>query len=213
MADASHELRTPLTALRLRLETGDTDAAVAEVERLARLVDELLALARADASGAPAAEALDLGEVVAGRVELWAPYASEHGVELDRGPRGSASCARRRAGSSRCSTISLRTRSTPLRAGSAITVSATAGGELHVVDEGPGLDAEQRERAFDRFWRASAKPGPGSASRSRGGSSSSTAARSSCARRRAAASTRSRGTRSPAGDVRSWSYARSRWRR
>ena len=51
VADASHELRTPLTALRLRLETGETEAALAEVERLSRLVDELLALARADQAG------------------------------------------------------------------------------------------------------------------------------------------------------------------
>ena len=51
VADASHELRTPLMALRLRLENGETDAALVEAERLAGLVDELLELARADASG------------------------------------------------------------------------------------------------------------------------------------------------------------------
>ncbi len=31
--------------------------------------------------------------------------------------------------------------------------------EIHVVDEGPGLTAEQRERAFDRFWRAGSGAG------------------------------------------------------
>ncbi|HEX7527157.1 MAG TPA: HAMP domain-containing protein, partial [Gaiellaceae bacterium] len=46
VADASHELRTPLMALRLRLENGETDAALVEAERLAGLVDELLELAR-----------------------------------------------------------------------------------------------------------------------------------------------------------------------
>ena len=54
VADASHELRTPLTALRLRLENDDAEAALVEVERLARLVDELLALARADSTSEPA---------------------------------------------------------------------------------------------------------------------------------------------------------------
>ena len=30
---------------------------------------------------------------------------------------------------------------------------AASGSEVHVVDEGPGLTDEERERAFDRFWR------------------------------------------------------------
>ena len=45
-------------------------------------------------------------------------------------------------------------------AGSTVTVAAS-GGALHVVDEGPGLSAEQRVRAFDRFWRAGSSPGSG----------------------------------------------------
>ena len=36
-----------------------------------------------------------------------------------------------------------------------------SGGELHVIDEGPGMSAEERERAFDRFWR-SGEAGTGS---------------------------------------------------
>jgi signal transduction histidine kinase len=45
-----------------------------------------------------------------------------------------------------------------------VTVSAerSAGWvELHVVDAGPGLSADERARAFDRFWRGPG-PGPGS---------------------------------------------------
>ena len=45
-------------------------------------------------------------------------------------------------------------------AGSTVTVTAH-GRELHVVDEGPGLTRPSRERAFDRFWRASKAPGSG----------------------------------------------------
>jgi signal transduction histidine kinase len=44
--------------------------------------------------------------------------------------------------------------------GSSITISGSSG-ELHVLDHGPGMTAEQRERAFDRFWRGG-KTGAGS---------------------------------------------------
>ena len=158
VADASHELRTPLTALRLRLENGETDAALVEAERLAGLVDELLELARADASGGAPGDLL-LGDVVERRVELWSALAEERGVRLDAGGDGGVI----RAGEGRVEQVLDNLLSNALDAsptGSSITVTAE-GGELHVVDEGAGLSAEQRERAFDRFWRASKAPGSG----------------------------------------------------
>src|SRR5207253_10611086 len=80
VADASHQLRTPLTALRLRLENLARDVeppgqaelagALAEVERLAGLVDSLLALARADAGASPAGR-VELGRLLDARVAAW----------------------------------------------------------------------------------------------------------------------------------------------
>jgi signal transduction histidine kinase len=151
VADASHELRTPLTALRLRLENMDAREAapaLAEVERLSRLVESLLALARADAV-AVRSEPVDVDAVLEERLVHW------QGVER-RGDRG------------------LRVSSSPDRLGqildnlvaNALAVSDDVGisvncdngwVELHVVDHGPGLSAEERVRAFGRFWR-----GPGS---------------------------------------------------
>jgi len=158
VADASHELRTPLTALRLRLENGETDAALVEAERLARLVDELLELARVDA-GAGAAGDLQLGEVVERRVELWSALAEEREVRLEAlGVGGTI-----RAGEGRVEQVLDNLLANALDAapqGSTITVIAE-GGELHVIDQGIGLNADQRERAFDRFWRASKAPGSG----------------------------------------------------
>ena len=49
------------------------------------------------------------------------------------------------------------------RSGQTITIEGGRLGPevtLHVRDEGPGMTAEQRSRAFDRFWRAGA-PGSG----------------------------------------------------
>ncbi|MEY2461573.1 MAG: hypothetical protein QOG30_3403, partial [Acidimicrobiaceae bacterium] len=91
VADASHQLRTPLTALRLRLETLDAndpaavsttrDAALQESARLTRVVDGLLALARAEGHR-PQRQSVDVASVIAQRHEAWAPLAAEHDVEL-----------------------------------------------------------------------------------------------------------------------------------
>ena len=160
VADASHELRTPLTALRLRLENDDAEAALVEVERLARLVDELLALARADTPSEPA-QPLSVAVAVAQRVELWEPLAAERGVRLvsdGEGPDATVSAGPGRFGEVLDNLLSNAIDSSA--AGSTVAVRV-AECEIHVIDEGPGLTAEQRERAFDRFWRASTKPGSG----------------------------------------------------
>ena len=96
VADASHQLRTPLTALRLRLENAEAEAgpeqaadlqeAVAEAERLGRLVDGLLVLARADrVEAARSARSLVAAELVEERVAIWRPLAEERGVRLETG--------------------------------------------------------------------------------------------------------------------------------
>ena len=167
VADASHELRTPLTALRLRLENlerhvgeggrSSLTAAEAEVDRLSALVDELLALARADAGVAPA-ESVDLAAAAAARLEAWRPAAEEVHLELD-------APARARVGADRVTQVVDNLLSNALRhapESSVVTVRVARSGpfaELTVSDRGPGLTAEQKARAFDRFWRAGSGSG------------------------------------------------------
>ena len=161
VADASHELRTPLTALRLRLENGDGEGALREVERLADLVGGLLALARADAGTATVAS-IDAPAVVRERVAHWTPLAEERNVRLRAEAAASAPA---RAAQERLVQVLDNLIANALEvapAGSTVTVAVRSDGavtEIHVVDEGPGLTAEQRERAFDRFWRAGSGPG------------------------------------------------------
>ncbi len=164
--DASHELRTPLTALRLRLESlersvsaadrRDLDAALLEVERLAHLVESLLALARADAGAVPPTR-VDAAAVVRERLATWQALADERGVEL-ASELDEAELVR--AGADRLAQVLDNLVANALEvapAGSTVTVSARRAQswlELHVRDRGPGMSAEQRARAFDRFWRA-----------------------------------------------------------
>ena len=93
--DASHQLRTPLTALRLRLDQAselvETDpaaaqarleAATAETDRLARLVEGLLVLARSEGATVNV-EPVDVADVARERVSAWEPLAAERDVRID----------------------------------------------------------------------------------------------------------------------------------
>jgi signal transduction histidine kinase len=165
VADASHQLRTPLTALSLRLENleeessdfrlEDLQGARTEVQRLARLVDGLLTLARAEDATAPTAN-VDVASVLAGRRNAWEPVAAERGVELqvDR----EAPDVRSVPGRLEQILDNLISNALDVApAGSAVTVRARRDGaqvRVEVGDGGPGMTPEQRARAFDRFWRA-----------------------------------------------------------
>ena len=161
VADASHQLRTPLTALRLRLENlgrdvagdvrGELDAALVEVERLGRLVDGLLVLARAG-DARPAPGPIRLAPVIRGRADAWASLADERGVriEVDAPEEASGVATSERLDQALDNLIANALEVSP--DGSVLRVWAREG-ELHVVDEGPGMSEEQRARAFDRFWR------------------------------------------------------------
>jgi signal transduction histidine kinase len=165
VADASHELRTPLTALRLRLEnlpsSPDRDAALHETDRLRDLVDGLLSLARAD-SGSEASARVDAAALMRERLGAWLPLANEHGVTLVSDLDGPLPV---RAAPGRLAQVVDNLLANALevsQVGGNVTLSGLATPswiELHLRDEGPGLTAEQRERAFDRFWRAGSGPG------------------------------------------------------
>jgi signal transduction histidine kinase len=165
VADASHELRTPLTALRLRLESlppsDDRDAALHEADRLRDLVDGLLTLARADA-GAEGSARVDATAVMRERVDVWLPLADEHHVSLVAKLDGPLPV---RAAPGRLAQVLDNLLANALEAspeGGTVTVSARPASpwvELHLRDDGPGLTPEQRERAFDRFWRAGSGEG------------------------------------------------------
>ncbi|MBO2452026.1 two-component sensor histidine kinase [Actinomadura barringtoniae] len=98
-SDASHQLRTPLTALSMRLEEmieaaeypdvvrEEGAAAVAQTERLVAVVEQLLARARHDRTGAAVAARID--EIIAQQVEEWQPIFRRDGRDIKiSGERG-----------------------------------------------------------------------------------------------------------------------------
>jgi signal transduction histidine kinase len=176
VADASHQLRSPLTALRLRLENltatlpgaaADGDAMVAELDRLSRVVDGLLMLARSEGER-PDRVVINLGEVVIDRVDGWSALADEAGVTLSssvpEGPAISGWLVPGHVEQIIDNLLANALEATPA-GGTVQVVICEDGGEveIHVIDQGRGLSELERRHAFDRFWRGSAsRPGTGS---------------------------------------------------
>jgi signal transduction histidine kinase len=163
---ASHQLKTPLTALRLRLENLEPDitdggaanlrAALHETDRLATLVDTLLAMTRSGQFTVPCVP-VPIGEAVTARVAVWGPVAQDRGVTLTlRGP--DEVTARVVPGGLEQILDNLIANALDVApSGSTVTVSWQSDGttvELHVIDAGPGLPEHDREQALQPFWRA-----------------------------------------------------------
>jgi len=175
--DASHQLRTPLTALRLQLDRAAAmvhddpqgaaeriEAAAAETERLQRLVEGLLLIARSEGPGPDTIE-IDVSAMVRERAEVWSPLAEERGIHLlTATDDGLLACAVPNA----LEQIIDNFVDNALGAcpdGSTITIAAGRRGErvaVHVIDEGPGMKPAHLAQAFDRFWRAPDAPHGGS---------------------------------------------------
>ncbi|WP_431046455.1 sensor histidine kinase [Streptomyces sp. P1-3] len=158
VADASHELRTPLTVLSLRLEnlephltaagSAEYTEALAEVERLARLLEDLLALARVEADAA-APEPVPAGELRQ-RLAAWREVYGVRGLTLDLRLHDTG---RLPAAAARIADIALDNAAKFVPDGGTVTVSLRAG-TLRIADDGPGLDPDQRAAALGRFWRS-----------------------------------------------------------
>ncbi len=173
VADAAHELRSPLAALKLQAQAlrGDaTDAQAREaavtrlnhgIERAIRLVEQLLALARAEGGAAPHQTPVALLDVVRLAMGDALPAAQAAGIDLGVAHANGAPPLPVN-GDAEALRMMLRNlidnaiKYTP--APGQVDVSLQQDGAhavLAVEDSGPGIAPEDRERVFDRFYRAS----------------------------------------------------------
>jgi len=166
VGDAAHELRSPLASLRVQLEVaqrlgpaadweGLLDDVMIDVQRLDRLVGDLLALARLDEAGVTStSEQVDLGELVRtvvggyghARVPVTVSGPASLGVPGDR---------------DRLHRVLINLVDNAVRHANSrveVTLEPVANGSqkaarLAIIDDGRGIPAAELERVFDRFYR------------------------------------------------------------
>jgi heavy metal sensor kinase len=168
LADASHELRTPLSIMRAELEVGLREARLAgdrpevlestveEVERMSRIVDDLLTLARADEGRlALLRERVELGEVAAAVVAKLRPIAEAKGIALVLEGDGAAVVGdRSRIAQVVTNLVENAVKYTGTGGTVRVGVWERAGAAgLSVRDTGPGIASGVLPRVFDRFFR------------------------------------------------------------
>ena len=169
MADASHELRTPVSIMRTasdvtlshdhREEAEYRDALTAvsqQSSRLARLVDDMLVLARADAGGYPMSPAeVDLDAVVGDCVREVASRATAKNIRVTSrlepiSVTGDEALLRRMFGNLLTNAVTY----TPAGGAIDVTMAPRAGAvAVHIADTGPGISVADRDRVFERFVR------------------------------------------------------------
>lgn len=177
IADAAHALRTPLTAIRLQgqlagqvQQTPEGTAALARlhegIERTARLVDQLLSLARLEAGQAGEMRApVRLDELARRVVSELSTLAEARAIDL-----GLTDCAAVEVVGQEdglrvmlANLVDNAIRYTPPGGRVDVALRVEDGmAVLSVADTGPGIPAGERQRAFDRFYRLAPAEVPGS---------------------------------------------------
>ncbi len=166
VGDVAHELRTPLATIGGYLE-GLEDGVIepapatwrllrAETDRLTRLVADLSELWRAEAKQMPLhVEPVEIGEVLAEVAERFGPTAASRSIVVERtGPSATAFADRDRVAQVVSNYLSNAIRHAP--EGSTITIATEDLADrvcIGVRDRGAGLDPDQLEAVFERFYR------------------------------------------------------------
>ncbi|MGH6931402.1 MAG: sensor histidine kinase [Dongiaceae bacterium] len=165
-ADAAHELRTPLAILAARLDNMADRAAAGDlredVERMSRLVGQLLAVAQLEALSTSPDESADLRALVADVASSLAPLAIKRersiAVTGDERPvqvHGNGDALRQAVRNLAENALQ------HAPAGSTVELEVTGEPAVHVIDRGPGVPSDLRDHVTKRFWRGDRRKGDG----------------------------------------------------
>jgi two-component system sensor histidine kinase TctE len=178
IADAAHQLKTPVAALQAQLEVAARESDPqrlraslnvlgAGLERVSRLVSQLLALARNEPEAAAAVnmKAVDLNALALAATSAWVPKALERNIDL--GFDGCADSVWIRADAERLqelldNLLDNAIRYTRDEGQVTVRVVAAPAPTVSVSDDGPAIPPEERQRVFERFHRLLGTPGEGS---------------------------------------------------
>jgi two-component system sensor histidine kinase TctE len=172
IADAAHQLKTPVAGLKAHIELLARSSEPAErealvgrlevgVERLSRLVSQLLALARNEPEAARMIDfrPVDLGALVLETAANWVPQALKHGIDLgleaeeaQETPilvQGDASRLRELFDN----LIDNAIRYSPPGGHVTVRISAAPTPTVEVSDDGPRIPPQEQQRVFERFHR------------------------------------------------------------
>ncbi len=173
--DIAHELRTPITRIRCAMEEhlagrapvdwpASAAMAVEECDRLARMIDVMLRIARLEAGKGMAEKApVGIASLLQDAAEVYLTVAEDRNVRLevaappeDVRVMGDRSCLQRAV----ANLIDNAVKFTP--SGGTVRVAGRAvegAAEVEVADTGPGIAADDLPRVFERFFRAGSRPG------------------------------------------------------
>ncbi len=176
VADAAHELRTPISALKIHADNAqharddrEREASqqllAASVQRVERLVAQLLSLSRAESTArAPASARLDLSALAGVEIDAARPLLDAKGQVLhaDLQPV-QVSGDEIALGLLVRNLVENASRYTPVGASIEVLTGQSDGRAFLVVDDsGPGIPDEDHARVFDRFYRRLGSPHEGS---------------------------------------------------
>jgi signal transduction histidine kinase len=157
MGQAAHGLRTPLAVLTARLDgLQDTEAAEAlrrDVDRMSRLVGQMLRMARLESLPLDVTQAVDLRLVAAEAVADLAPLGLGHGVELALLAEETVRVPGNHAALVLAVTNLVENAISYAPPGSVVEVEVAWPGIIRVLDRGPGVAPEYRARILERFVR------------------------------------------------------------
>jgi signal transduction histidine kinase len=164
--NAAHELRTPLAILRARIDGLDEGAAktglIKDVERMTRLVSQLLVAGRLEMQPPSGETSVDLAAIARETVERLAllPAARAHELKLTLPERPVAVRGEEESlGDALRNLIDNALAHSP--PGKPVEIRVAEDGSVEVRDRGPGIPPEHRQQIFERFWRARKSGGEG----------------------------------------------------